>query len=148
MKVSPRYTFSCIIQNINRRILPSRVYQRCWPKNRDSLRAQRPVQSVLSSERARARFSRPPLHNKSLRVSPPLFCPSLSPPFSFRLFPPCTSALCPLSLSRSLSLSLPVAVLVGDAGSWMPRCSPPPLHPFELRDARPGVTDGSAGSGC
>lgn len=43
MKVSPRYAFGYVIQNINRRILPSRVYQRCGPKNRDSLRAQRPV---------------------------------------------------------------------------------------------------------
>jgi len=101
MKVSPRYTFVCIIHNINRHVLPSRVYQRCGPKNRDSLRLQRPVQSVLSSERARARFSRSPLHNKSLRVSPPLFCPSLSPHFLPVFFPPCTSALC--IFSRSLS---------------------------------------------
>lgn len=54
MKALLRHAFGCIIQNINRRrIFPSRVYQRCRPKNRDSLRVQRPVQSVLSSERAR-----------------------------------------------------------------------------------------------
>lgn len=125
MKVSPRYAFGCIIQNINRRILPSRVYQRCGPKNRDSLRAQCPVQSVLSSERARARFSRSPLHNKSLRVSPPLFCPSLSPHFLPVSFPHVPSALYPSSPCCSIS-----DAGCGDAGSWMPRCSPPPLHPF------------------
>lgn len=118
------------------------VYQRCGPKNRDSLRAQRPVQSVLSSERARARFSRSPLHNKSPRV--PLrysVLPSV-PIFFLSLFP---VYLRPLSF-LSLPLSLPVAALVGDAGSWLPRRSPPPLHPFELREAYAG--DDGAGSGC
>lgn len=84
----------------------ARISTLCEPKNRDSLRAQRPVQSVLSSERARARFSRSPLHNKSLRVSPPLFCPSLSPRFLPVSFPPVY--LRPLSF-LSLPPSLPVA---------------------------------------
>lgn len=158
-KVSPRYAFGCIIQNINRRILPSRVYQRCGPKNRDSLRARRPVQSVLSSERARARFSRSPLHNKSLSpsISPTVaFCPSLSPPsFSSPVSLPfaCTSALCPFTRAPSFSPRA-CRALVGDAGSWMP---PPPLlasalgiHPFALRDVwcrGNGRRGGRAGSG-
>lgn len=103
MKVLPRYAFECIIQNINWRILPSRVYQRCGPKNRDSLRAQRPVQSVLSSERARAPVSLALFCIINLRVSPSLFRPSLSSHFlsvSFQyIFPPS------YPFSRSLFLS-------------------------------------------
>lgn len=99
-KVTSRCAFGCIIQTINQRILPSRVYQRCGPKNRDSLRAQRPVQSVLSSERARAHSLGSPLHNKSLQASPLLFCPFLSPHFL-----PVSFAPVPLPSGLSLALS-------------------------------------------
>lgn len=77
---SKKNSVECIIQRINRRrVLPSCVYQRCEPKNRDSLRAQRSVQSVLSSERARAVSPSLLLCIINLPGHSPSVCPSVLP---------------------------------------------------------------------
>lgn len=97
---SKENSVECIIQRINRpRVFPSRVYQRCEPKNRDSLAC-----ATLGTKCVKLR--------KGSRVSPSLFynkspwsCPSVCSvlPSRHSLFSPTRSHTAILSFSFSVT---------------------------------------------